>query len=211
MNVIIYYRGVKLNNIINAKKFNFNNINGISKKQLDQHYKLYEGYVNKLNQIWKISDTFPNFDGSNPTYSKMRSLKLGESYSLDGVKLHELYFKNMDYRYNKPFGNILELIRRDFKDYNKFIMYFKSVGLSIRGWCVLCIDPIDEKLHIIGQDAHDVGSIWNSTPLLVMDVYEHAYMIDFGINRSKYIDVFIQNINWNVVNKRLRNYDLRMI
>lgn len=200
-----------MSNIINIKKFNFNNIKGISKNQLEQHYKLYEGYVNKLNEIWKISDTFPNFDGSNPTYSRMRSLKLGESYSLDGVKLHELYFENMDYKYNKPFGNMLSLIGRDFNSYNRFLEYFKSVGLSMRGWCVLCIDPIDERLHIIGQDAHDVGSIWNSIPLLVMDVYEHAYMIDFGINRNKYIDVFIENINWNIVNKRLKHYEYRMI
>lgn len=188
------------------KKFNFNKVDGISINQLNQHYKLYEGYVSKLNEIWGILDQNIIYKNPNSTYSKIRSLKLGESYSLDGVKLHELYFENLGGGNNKPFGEVLKLINRDFNSYETFIKRFKNIGLSMRGWVVLAIDPIDDRLHIFGSDAHDVGAIWNSYPLLIMDVYEHAYMIDFGINKKDYIDIFIENINWNVVNKRLADY-----
>ncbi|KAJ49753.1 Fe-Mn family superoxide dismutase [Clostridium tetanomorphum] len=191
---------------INKQTYDFSTVKGISLNQLNQHYKLYEGYVNKLNEIWSMPVDAEYYGKGNSTYSPMRCLKLGESYALDGVKLHELYFQNIVEGNTKPFGAILNLIIRDFKSYENFLAYLKKVGLSMRGWAVLTIDPLDNKLHIIGSDAHDVGAIWMSYPLLVMDVYEHAYMIDFGIDKSKYIDRFIENINWLVVNNRLAEY-----
>lgn len=191
---------------IKKQVYDFSKVKGISQNQLQQHYKLYEGYINKLNEIWNMPVDADNYGQGNSTYSPMRSLKLGETYALDGVKLHQLYFENMVGGNNKPFGPILNLIIRDFKSYENFLKYLKNVGLSMRGWAVLAIDPLDNKLHIIGSDAHDVGAIWLSCPVLVMDVYEHAYMIDFGIDRSKYIDRFIENINWAVVNNRLARY-----
>lgn len=195
---------------IKAKTFDFDNVKGISKEQLAEHYILYEGYVNKINEIWGILDEVKEFEDSNPTFSLMRTLKLGESYALDGVKLHELYFENLSCISNAPYGPVLELIIRDYGSYSNFAERFKDVGLSMRGWAVLAIDPIDNKLHIYGQDSHDQGLIWNAFPLLVLDVYEHAYMIDFGIDRKKYIDVFMKNINFDVVNTRLAIYDIMM-
>lgn len=196
-----------MNKDIIAKKFNFNDIEGISLNQLTQHYELYKGYVNKLNEVWNILDKEKEFKDSNSTYSKMRSLQLGQSYALNGVKLHELYFENLGGNKNKPSGKILRMIEDEFGSYNFFSERFKSVGSSVRGWVVLAIDSIDNKLHIFGSDAHDVGSIWMAYPILIMDVYEHAYMIDFGIDRKKYMDIFMKNINWNVVNNRLKYYN----
>ncbi|WP_027623123.1 superoxide dismutase [Clostridium lundense] len=191
---------------IKKQNYNFSTVKGISSRQLQEHYKLYEGYVNKLNELWNMPIDADKYGQGNSTYSPMRSLKLGETYSLNGVKLHQLYFENMLGGNNKPFGPILNLIIRDFKSYENFLEYLKKVGLSMRGWAILAMDPLDNKLHIIGSDAHDVGAVWLSCPLLVMDVYEHAYMIDFGIDRTKYMDRFIENINWAVVNNRLARY-----
>lgn len=191
---------------IKKQNYNFSTVKGISLNQLQQHYKLYEGYVNKLNEIWTMPIDAAKYGQGNSTYSPMRSLKLGETYALNGVNLHQLYFENMIGGNNKPFGPILNLIIRDFKSYENFLEYLKKVGLSMRGWAILAMDPLDNKLHIIGSDAHDVGAVWLSYPLLVLDVYEHAYMIDFGIDRNKYIDRFIENINWAVVNNRLARY-----
>lgn len=95
------------------------------------------------------------------------------------------------------------MINRDFGSYEIFKEMFKSTGLSMRGWVVLIQSDINGKLRIIGQDSHDDGTVYNGKPLLVLDVYEHAYMIDFGINRKKYIDIFFENINWGVVNNRV--------
>lgn len=195
---------------IKAQAFDFESINGISKKQLDEHYKLYVGYVNKLNEIWNTSYTPDNFTGSNATYSKMRSLKLGETYALDGVKLHQLYFQNMTGDNNTPNGPILDTITNQFSSYDNFISYLTNVGLSMRGWAILSIDSIDSKLHIIGSDAHDVGAIWLSYPILVMDLYEHAYFMDFGTDKGSYISTFIKNINWNILNERFKAHSSSM-
>jgi Fe-Mn family superoxide dismutase len=191
---------------IQAKKYDFEEVNGMSLNQLNQHYKLYEGYVNKTNEIWTILNENKLYENPNPTFSDTRSLMLGQSYSVDGVKLHELYFSNLIGGNNKPYGDILNEIQKKYGSYEFFKDRFKDVGLSMRGWVVLSIDPLDNNLHIYGLDAHDVGTVLMAYPLLVMDVYEHAYMIDFGIDRKKYIDVFMKNINWDVVNERFMNY-----
>jgi Fe-Mn family superoxide dismutase len=191
---------------IKPDTFDFKSVKGISMKQLDEHYKLYVGYVTKLNEIWNTPYIPSNYTDSNPTYSKMRSLKLGETYSLDGVKLHNLYFQNMTNGNNTPCGPILDAINREFSNYDNFISYLTNVGLSMRGWVILTIDSIDNKLHIIGSDLHDTGAVWLSYPILVMDVYEHAYFMDFGTDRKKYISTFIENINWKVLNERFQQY-----
>ncbi|WP_163249508.1 superoxide dismutase [Clostridium niameyense] len=191
---------------IKAQNYNLSNVKGITLKQLTEHYKLYKGYVDKINEMWSIpnnSDMFPN---SNSTYSKMRCLKRGESYALDGVKLHELYFNNITSGSTPICGKLLDKILKEFNSLDNFLKYFKEVGLSVRGWAILCIDPLDNKLHIFGSDTHDNGAIWLSYPLLIMDVYEHAYFLDFGTDKSKYIDVFFKNVNWNIVNNRLKKY-----
>ncbi|MBA5850136.1 superoxide dismutase [Clostridium sp. cel8] len=191
---------------LKPKDFDFKSVKGFSKEQLNDHYKLYEGYIKNLNKIWNTPYVPSKFTDTNSTYSEMRSLKRGETYSLDGVKLHELYFENMTGGNNSPNGPILDAIIDEFSSYNNFISYLTNIGLSIRGWVVVSIDSIDNKIHIIGSDSHDNGAVWMSYPLLVMDVYEHAYFIDFGTDRKKYISTFVKNINWNILNIRFQEY-----
>lgn len=191
---------------IKPKTFDFKSVQGISKKQLDEHYKLYISYVTKLNEIWNSTYSQTEYSGSNAIFSKMRSLKLGETYALDSVKLHELYFENMTGGNNSPYGNLLNAIINQFSSYDNFVSYLINVGLSMRGWAVLSIDSIDNKLHIIGSDSHDTGAVWLSYPILVMDVYEHAYFMDFGTDKKSYISTFIHNINWNILNNRFGKY-----
>jgi Fe-Mn family superoxide dismutase len=191
---------------LKPKSFDFKSVKGISMKQLEEHYKLYVGYVSKLNDIWNTQYMPANYTDSNAIYSKMRSLKLGETYSLDGVKLHSLYFENMTGGSTTPYGPILDAINNQFSSYDNFISYLTNVGLSMRGWTTLSIDSIDNKLHIIGSDLHDTGAVWLSYPVLTMDVYEHAYFMDFGTDKKKYISTFIENINWKVLNDRFGKY-----
>ncbi|HDI3057188.1 TPA: superoxide dismutase [Clostridium botulinum] len=192
--------------MIVAKKYPFDNVKGISLKQLTEHYKLYDGYVNMINKIWSIPNNSKDFKDSNATFSKLRCIKLGESYALDGVKLHELYFQNMTSGHIPINGPILDKILEDFNSVENFTELFKETGKSMRGWVVLGIDPLDKKLHILGSDSHDNGAIWLAYPLLVMDVYEHAYFMDFGTDKGKYMDAFLQNVNWNLINNRLGMY-----
>lgn len=191
---------------IKPKTFDLRSVNGISTKQLAEHYKLYEGYVKKLNELWNTPYNPDISTDNNPTYSKIRSLKLGETYALDGVKLHELYFENFTGGSNTPHGPVLNALINQFSSYDNFVSYLTDTGLSMRGWAILIIDSIDNKFHIIGSDAHDNGAVWLSYPILVMDVYEHAYFMDFGTDRKKYISTFIKNINWDILNDRFQKY-----
>lgn len=185
--------------------YNFNTVNGMTRKQLDEHYNLYVGYINKLGQINNLLKEKDSYEDPNSTYSILRCLKKGESYSLNGIILHQLYFGNITGQKSEISGKILKMINRDFGSYDNFVEMFTSVGLSMRGWVVLVQGEYNGKLRIIGQDSHDNGSIYNGNPILAMDVYEHAYMIDFGTNKKEYIKVFFENINWDVVNKRIDN------
>lgn len=188
-----------------AKKYDFQKIKGMTMNQLDQHYELYTGYVDKINEIWGILGRNENLGKPNSTYSQMRCLKLGESYAEDGVKLHQFYFENMIGGNHTPYGPILQVLEREYGSYDFFKSRMTDVGLSMRGWAVLALDLMDFRFHIYGLDSHDKGLVACTVPLLVLDVYEHAYMIDFGIDRRKYIEVFFENINWDVVNKRLQD------
>lgn len=176
--------------------FDFDNVKGISRNQLNQHYQLYLGYIELLESV------MGTLENEEQTSYEYRGLKNGETYSLNGIVLHELYFSNLGQSQVKPNSQLVELIERDFGSYNCWLDDFIRTGKVARGWTVLAYDYRDERLHNIMQDAHNVGSVWNSWPLLVLDVYEHAYMIDFGIDRDKYLDIFKQNIKWSVVNQR---------
>ncbi len=187
--------------IIQPKNYDFSNIKGISMNQLQQHYTLYKGYVSSYNKITAILNE-KNSLTTGATYSEARSLALGETFSLNGTKLHQYYFENLGSMQDRPFGLIYKWITEDYGSFSHWKKRFTEIALSVRGWVVYTYDPIDSRTHIIGQDSHDMVSIWSSAPLLVLDVYEHAYMIDFGIDRKAYLEVFYQNINWEVVNER---------
>lgn len=194
---------------IEAKSFDTSKIKGLTTKQLDEHLKLYKGYVAKVNEITKTYADADSIKGSNPTYSPMRSVKLGETFALNGVLLHELYFENISCNGDSKclaHGNMVGLLDEQFGGYEAFMKYLKDAALSVRGWAIVTIDAVTHRLRVIGADAHDVGSVWSAYPLLVIDVYEHAYFIDFGTDRAKYLDTIFESINWEVVEKRLSKH-----
>ena len=181
---------------------------GISKQQIEEHYSiLYKGYVAKVNEIRAGLETVDR-SKANQTYSALRALKTEESFALNGVKLHEAYFDNLGGKGGKPDGNILSLIERDFGSYEVWEEDFKASGIAARGWVVLVYDLDDGRLHNYSSDAHNQGGVWSALPLLVLDTYEHAYMIDYGVKRPSYIDAFMQNIDWDVVNKRVAKLNI---
>jgi len=183
----------------------YTSLPGLSARLLTEHYKLYLGYVNKTNEIWSLLRTV-NRQTANATYSPYRELKLEETYALNGVKLHELYFGNLGGTDGPPSGEVSFFLQRDFGSTEAWARDFRALGLSARGWGILALDLDDRTLHNFLLDAHNVGGIQRTAPLLVLDVYEHAYFIDYGANRSGYLDAFFANIDWEEVNRRLRPY-----
>ena len=188
-----------------VKKLNFSELKGISQKTIDEHYgKLYSGYVKKWQEI---QDRLKDADKSsaNATYSELRELKVEEGFAADAVLLHEAYFDILGGD-GIPGGEILEKIGEDFGTFEKWQEEFMALGLASRGWVILAFDFNDGKLHNYIADVHNQGGIWGVSPVLVMDVYEHAYFIDFGADRKSYIETFFQNLKWEVVNKKFGKY-----
>lgn len=177
-------------------------LTGISQRQIDEHYDvLYKGYVNKINEI---ESKMPDADLStaNATYSELRELKREEVFTANAIRLHEAYFANLGGGRRTCTGLVLDLINEDFGTYEAWENEFKALGMCARGWVILGFDLEDGKLHTYTSDIHSDG-VWGVSPLLVLDVYEHAYMIDYGTARAKYLNAFMSNINWDVVNHRV--------
>jgi Fe-Mn family superoxide dismutase len=187
---------------ISAKPLKTERLQGISSNQIKQHYDLYKRYVNTINRIWDDLQTVSR-ENPNPNYSPYRELKVEESFNWDAVKLHELYFWNLGGLGGPATGQIRTLINRSFGSYETWKEDFLAAGKAARGWVILAYDCETKTLFNFLQDAHNIGPIWRAIPLLILDVYEHAYFIDFGIDRAKYLDAFMQNIDWNEVNRRL--------
>ena len=179
-------------------------LKGISDNQLQQHRDtLYAGYVAKLNII-EAELAKAATEGANPTYSQIGELKRQEIFATNGIFLHEAYFGNLGGPGGPATGKIGEMIAAQWGSFDKWLADFKASGMAARGWVVLAFSFNDMKLHNYSMDVHDKGSVCNTAALLALDVYEHAYMIDYGVKRAAYLDAYVQNINWDVVNERVK-------
>lgn len=187
------------------RNYNFSNVKFFSPMQLSEHYTLYTRYIDCLNKVNADINMASTYDICNSNYSQIRSAITSKTFCYDAIKLHELYFENLTGNNTRIHGPIEALVNDVFGSYNEFVEKFKCIALSMRGWVLLCFDRYSNEYYIYGQDAHDQGVVLYAEPLIVLDVYEHAYMIDYGINRSSYIDAFFANLDFNVINKRLNN------
>jgi Fe-Mn family superoxide dismutase len=193
---------------IQAKTFdNLTTVEGISKNQLDQHLGLYKGYVSKINDIeTQIHGMTLDLEKMNPTYSPYRELHAEQTYALNGVILHEYYFENIGGAKKKPTDTqmVHKIFTQEFGSWENYVNHLLAVGKSARGWALTGYNMRDHRIHNYGLDLHNQGVPVNVIPLLVLDVYEHAYMIDFGTKRPAYLEAFMNNVNWAVVDDRLK-------
>lgn len=181
-------------------------VKGLSASQIDQHKTLYAGYVKKRNQIAQDLQTIQRTDVNNRTYSPFRSLKVAETYAHNGSVLHELYFENLG-KQNEPIGqNMQQLIKNNFGSLQAFKKDFLDCGGCARGWVVTCYCIDDGSIKNFVLEEHNTHVPMLVIPLLVLDVYEHAYMIDFGIKRDPYLEVFWNNIDWNIIEERITKW-----
>lgn len=180
------------------KPLSFSSLSGISEKTNQIHHgKLYTGYVNKRNDIEK-SLALADKSKANATHSEFGELKRQETFAANGQILHEIYFATLGGD-GIPKGKILSVIEKDFGSFDSWKADFVACGMSARGWVVLAFDPSDGKLHNYTGDAHNQGGVWGALPIAVLDVYEHAYFIDFGSDRKAYIETYFKNLNWEKI------------
>ncbi len=180
-------------------------LTGISKKTIEIHHdKLYAGYVAKINEVTdKLAAARDNAElmaGANQSYSELRALRLGETFAANGVYLHESYFNCLGGE-GKPGGALAKAITAKWGTVEKFIAILSTTGMAVRGWVVLCFDANAKELKIYGADSHDQGGVWGCLPIIVLDIYEHAYFIDYGADRKAYIADFWKNLDWDAANE----------
>jgi Fe-Mn family superoxide dismutase len=185
---------------IEARKFDsiMRDLDGISARTMTEHYKLYQGYVNKYNEIMSKIE---NVDRStaNQTFSDLRELKVDLSFAIGGVKNHELYFGHLGGKGGEPPAEIKRQLEKDFGSVEAWRNDLKATGMASRGWAWTAWDRDWHYLFNYAGDAQNTFPIWNAVPIIGLDVYEHAYYIDYGTNRGNYIDTYFKNINWEAI------------
>lgn len=176
----------------------------LSGKQVNDHKQLYVGYVVKRNEIDENLQLVDK-SKSNQSYSTFRSLKVAETFTRNAAILHELYFENI--AAGKKIGKeTLQLVTDNFGSLKAFKDDLMATATAARGWAVMCYNLDDQRVQNYLLDAHNQFVPVMTIPLLVIDTYEHAYMIDFGINRKEYLAVLWNNINWDVVEERVKRF-----
>jgi Fe-Mn family superoxide dismutase len=184
-------------------------MDGISRASVEAHYKLYEGYVNKRNEILgKLAEV--DLAGANQVYSEIRALKVDLTFAIGGVKNHEIYFEHLGGGGGNPDGAVAEMLERDFGSIDNWRADLKATGMAARGWAWTAYDWDELRLFNYIGDAQNTFPLWNATPLVALDVYEHAYFLDYQTDRASYIDAFLGNLDWGVVNDWVARYQMEV-
>lgn len=172
---------------------------GFSDQMLEQHFTLYQGYVKNTNLLLEQLGQTAN---TSPAYAEMKR-RFG--WEFNGMRLHELYFGNLGgngeiTKDSKVYSRVVE----NFGTFDKWVADFKATG-AMRGigWVALFEDIQNGRLFNCWINEHDLGLLAGCRPLLIMDVFEHAYLPDYGLKRADYIQSFFQNIDWKEVESRL--------
>jgi superoxide dismutase, Fe-Mn family len=177
---------------------------GLSETLLKNHFTLYQGYVTNTN---KLTDTLAAMlkEGKTAT-PEYAELKRRMGFEFNGMRLHEYYFENLGGKtpLDKA-GKFAKKVADVFGSYEAWEQDFRATG-SMRGigWVVLYQDNVTGGLFNQWINEHETGHFAGCSPVLVMDVFEHAFMIDYGLRRADYIATFFKNINWDAVEKRIK-------
>ena len=180
-------------------------IDGLSEGLLKNHFTLYQGYVNNFNKLDEILMAMEK-EGKfgMPEFAELNR-RLG--WEFNGMRLHEYYFNNLTKEF-KEIDKSSELYKKIEKEWGSYEMWekdFKSMaGMRGIGWVILYYDKEADRLFNVWINEHDAGHFAGCQPLLIMDIFEHAYMFDYGIKRADYIEAFMKIINWGAIACRLK-------
>lgn len=187
-----------------AKNFDhlLGKLEGISEAQLKAHLGLYQGYVNKLNEIeTALQSSDPK--GGNYSYNAFSELKRRESVAFNGSYLHELYFDNLAAPGQEPGQAFKAAAEKAFGSWDNWVANIKGAAASTPGWVLVTYNRVDGSLHNYVMYEHHVGLPVHQDVVLALDCWEHAYMVDYSTAKAKYLDAFLRNVNWQKVGERL--------
>ncbi len=176
----------------------------LSEAQLTPHHKAHYGGALRgyLAADQKIQSSI--IAGSAIDSSAYGALQRARTHKADSVLLHELYFAGISPEKTAPDEKVLSMIKNRFGSLEKWALDFQASAKSASGWALLAFHPLSGKLYNVVSDKHATGVLWMATPLVVIDVYEHAYYIDYQNDKTAYIEKFMEHINWKVVNRRFQ-------
>jgi Fe-Mn family superoxide dismutase len=192
-----------------VRVFDLKNLNGISNFQIETHLELYAGYVNNTNLLnEQLAQLAREGKASTPAYSEL-TRRLGFEYN--GMRLHELYFENLTSDF-VPLSEESSLYRRLDSDFGRFERWRRDfvavAGMRGVGWAMLYEDPESGRLSNHWISLHEHGHPAGFRPVLALDVWEHAFMVDRKpTERAKYIESFFANVDWRACERRLQRYD----
>jgi Fe-Mn family superoxide dismutase len=182
-------------------------LDGISKQTMEDHYRLYEGYVKKTNECRKILNEidYAQAEG-NQVYSHLRAVSIDYTFALLGFKNHDLYFGHLGGEGGEPQGRFAELVDAEFNGIDKWNDAVRKGASAARGWVMVGYDLNDGSIFNYLMDTQNMWAVYNMVPVLAIDVYEHAYARDFGATpdgRKQYVEAFFRNLDWDHVNRQL--------
>jgi Fe-Mn family superoxide dismutase len=183
-------------------------LDGISQQTMEDHYKLYEGYIKKANECRKLLNEFKysKIEG-NQVYSELRAVSIDYTFALLGFKNHDLYFGHLGGEGGGPTGRFAELIESEFHGgVEEWEPAVRKAASAARGWVMVGYDLNDGSLFNYIMDTQNLWAVYNMVPVLAIDVYEHAYTRDFGATpdgRKQYVEAFFRNLDWDHVNRQL--------
>ena len=177
---------------------------GFSDTLLNNHFTLYKGYVTNTNKLLDtLAPVIKEGKMASPEYAE---LKRRYGWEFNGMRLHEYYFENLagNGTFNKD-GKLGKLIATNFGGYEAWLQDFKGTA-TMRGigWTILYQDIVAGKLFNQWINEHDVGHPTGCQPILILDVFEHAFLTDYGLKRADYIEAFLKNVDWSVAEARIR-------
>jgi len=176
----------------------------LSEGQITPHYSAHyagalRGYIAADTKLQSSI-----IDGTKIDSSAYGAIQRARTNKADSVILHELYFDGISSKTTIPNEEVLSMIKKRFGSIEKWAVDFQASAKASSGWAVLAYESLNGKLYNVISDKHATGVLWNATPLVVIDVYEHAYYVDYKNNKTTYIEKFMEHVNWKEINRRFK-------
>jgi Fe-Mn family superoxide dismutase len=187
-----------------AKKFNLPDLKGLSAKQVEVHLGLYTGYVKFLNTLEQVLEDLKK-DAEKNAYA-LGEVHRRRGFEFDGMRMHEYYFSSMEEGTKAPAtgSDLVSALSLQFGTFDTWVNEFKATGLMRGiGWAILYFDPVGKQFHNAWVSDHELGQLAGLPIILPMDMWEHAYMVDYTPSEKKtYIEAFFSNLNWQILEAR---------
>lgn len=188
-----------------ARKFAIGDLKGLSKKQLEVHLALYEGYVKHTNLIMEKIKKMREEDAEGNAFL-MNELRRRLGFEFDGMRMHEYYFEQLEGGADKPSKTsaLKDLAEERYGSWDAFIAHIKEVaGTRGIGWTIVYFDPADRIIHTAWVGDHELGQFAGLPIIVAVDMWEHAFMVDYvPADKKNYVEAYLENVNWSVIEKR---------